>query len=67
MFHTKILEKIRTHLCSVFSFSESGYVNEIMRKNIVEPDRPQMKCNKVHALRLQTHLEYVTIIAFPRQ
>jgi hypothetical protein len=47
MFQTKVVEKIKTHiLCSVtFSFFfcfENRAVYEIMWKNTVQPDRPQM-------------------------
>ena len=38
----KSLEKMKTHFTSnIYSF-ESGTVPEVMWKNIVEPDRPQM-------------------------
>jgi hypothetical protein len=39
--HKKAIEKIRTLLCSII-FSETCAIYEIMLKNIVEPDRPQM-------------------------
>ena len=45
MFHTKVVEKIQTHiLCSVTSPSlpENRAIYE-MWKNIVQPDRSQMK------------------------
>jgi hypothetical protein len=43
MFHTKVVEKIKTHiLFSTVFFSENRAVYEIMWKNMVEPDRPQM-------------------------
>jgi hypothetical protein len=44
MFQTEFVEKIKTHiLCSVtFFFLENRAVYEIMWKNIVEPDRPQV-------------------------
>jgi hypothetical protein len=44
MFQTKVLKKAKTHiLCSVtFSF-ENRAVNEIIWKNVVQPDRPQMR------------------------
>jgi hypothetical protein len=54
-------------------FSENRAVCEIMTKNVVEPDRPQMALQYsacvLHAecLKLQTHTEYGTLIAFPRQ
>ena len=42
MFQTEVLEKIKTRiLCSV-KFSENRAVYEIMWKNMVELDRPQM-------------------------
>jgi len=44
MFHTNFVEKIKTHiLCSVTFFSfENRAVCEIMWKNFVDGDRPQM-------------------------
>jgi len=47
MFQTKVVEEIKTHiLCSItffFFFSENRTVYEIMsKKNVVDPDRPQM-------------------------
>ena len=42
MFQTKVVEQIKTHmLCSVTFFLNRA-VYEIMWKNIVEPDRPQI-------------------------
>jgi hypothetical protein len=43
-----------------------------MQKNIVEPDMPQMTVRHVRISRwipkdTDTHLEYLTLIAFPRQ
>jgi hypothetical protein len=40
----KVVEKIKTHvLCSInFFFSENRAVYDIMWKNMIEPDRPQM-------------------------
>jgi len=46
MFQTKVVEKIKTHtLCSVpfFFLSKIYAIYDIMWKNIVEPDRPQMR------------------------
>jgi len=41
MFQTEVTKKIKIHiLCSIFFFNSAIY--EIMCKNIVEPDRPQM-------------------------
>jgi hypothetical protein len=44
MFLTNVVEKIEEHIvCPIkFFFFENGAVNEIMCKNIVERDRPQM-------------------------
>ena len=43
MFQTKVVDKIERHnLCSVTLFSENRSVYKIMRKNTVQPDRPQM-------------------------
>jgi hypothetical protein len=42
-FSDKIVEKIKTHiLCSINFFPENRALYEIMWKNVVEPDRPQM-------------------------
>ena len=44
MFQTKVVEEIKTHiLCStIFFFLDNRAVYEIIWKNMVEPDRPQM-------------------------
>ena len=43
MFGKKVVEKIKTHiLCSFLCACESYAVYEIMWKNMVKPDRPQM-------------------------
>jgi hypothetical protein len=42
MFLTKVLEKMNHILFSVTFFFENGAFYEIMWKNIVEPDSPQM-------------------------
>ena len=73
MFQTKVVEKIKTHvLCSVTFFFENRALFEIMWKNIVERDRPQMTIRRTRiACRIpkvtNTHTEYVTLIAFPPQ
>jgi len=44
MFQTKVVKKIKTRiLYTVTSFSENRAIYEITRKNMVEPDMPQMK------------------------
>jgi hypothetical protein len=73
MFQTKVVEKIKTHiLCSVTFFSfENRAVYEIMWKNAVEPDRPQMTWRKRTACWItkatNTHSEYAIIIALSLQ
>jgi hypothetical protein len=43
MFHTEVLEKIKTHiLFSVIFSPENRVVYELMWKNMVQPDRPQV-------------------------
>jgi hypothetical protein len=61
MFETKVVEKIKTHIFFQWLFSESRAVYEIMSKNYVEPERPQMaKCRRfacwiIKATRAQKH------------
>ena len=69
MFQTKVVEKIKTHiLCSITS-PENGAVCEVMWKNIVQPDGPQMTiwrmriaCYRTKATN--THSEYVILLLF---
>ena len=42
MFQTDFVENIKTHFLCPVTFSENRAVYEIMWKNIVEPNRPQM-------------------------
>jgi hypothetical protein len=42
MFQTKVVEKIKTHFMFNNFFSESRAVYEIMSKNMVEPEGPQI-------------------------
>jgi hypothetical protein len=43
MFQTEVVETIKTHIsCSIIFFFLNRSVYEIMRKNTVEPDRPQI-------------------------
>jgi hypothetical protein len=55
-----------------FSSFENGAVYEIMWKNLLQPDRPQMGIRRMRiacwiSKFTGTHSEYVTLIAFPRQ
>ena len=57
MFKTKAIVKIKTHiLCSVTFFPESLTVCEIMWKNTVEPERPQVTI-RAHALCLLDNVQ----------
>jgi len=42
MFQTEFVEKIKTHILYSITFSENLALHEIMRKNSVEPGKPQM-------------------------
>jgi len=48
MFQTKVVENIETHFIFNNFFSENLAIYEIMRKNIVEPDRPRMTIWRMH-------------------
>jgi hypothetical protein len=64
MFHTKVVQKIKTHiLCSVTFFFENRTVYGIM-ENIVERGRPEMAICALQAgyLRLQTHAHNIRYI-----
>jgi hypothetical protein len=46
MFHTKVVDKLKTRiLCSMNFFSDKRAVYEILWKNMVERDRPQVTCS----------------------
>jgi hypothetical protein len=81
MFQTKVAEQIKTHIsCSTTFSPENRAVYEIMWKNMVEPDRPQMTIRltrfacwvtkppppSTHA-HTHTYSIILTLIAFPRQ
>jgi len=72
MFQTKVVEKIKTQiLCSV-TFFENRTVYEILWKNTVERDRPQMTIWRVRIAcwipkTTDTHSEYAILITFPLQ
>jgi hypothetical protein len=68
------VEKIKTHILFSVIFFENCAIYEIKRKNIVEPDRPQMTVWYLHIVcwitkATNTHSEqaYVILIAFPWQ
>jgi len=70
MFRTQVVEKIKTHiLFSMSSPSDNRSVYELMWKNMVQPDRPQMKIWRMRIAccvpkATNTHLEYVLLL-FP--
>ena len=71
MFQTKVVEKIKTYiLCSVaFFFFENRAVYEIMWKNTVQLDRPQITIRRTRIIRWKpkaanTHSDYVILTAF---
>jgi hypothetical protein len=73
VFQTKVVQKIKTHFVfSNFFPPETRAVYEIMLKNTVQPDRPQMTiwCMRIACWvpkATNTHSEYVILIAFPLQ
>ena len=73
MFQTKVVEKIKAHIyASIFFFFENLAVYDIMWKNIVKSDRPQMTVWHVRIAcwipkATNTHSEYVVLIALPLQ
>ena len=73
IFHIKVVDKIKIHiLCSVAFFRKSCRY-EIMKKNMVEPERPQMGIWRrvpccISRLHARKHTQKcVTLIAFLRQ
>jgi len=63
-FQTKVVQKIKTHILrSVNSVRKSTFY-EIMWKNKVKPDGPQMKIYWITKVT-NRHSEYVALIAFP--
>jgi len=68
----KIVEKIKTHLLCSMTLFDNRTVNEIMWKNIVEPDRPQKTLWRMRIACLiskakKTYSKCVILIAFPRK
>jgi len=59
-------------LCSITLFKENRAVYEIMRKNIVQPDRPEVTVRRMRIAcwilkATNTHSEYAIFVAFPLQ
>ena len=61
MFHTKVVQKLQTHILCSIRFFENRAVNEIRSKNIIEGSRPQIttqsmriaKATNTHTHRLR--------------
>jgi hypothetical protein len=52
MFQIKFVEKIKKHILRLINFfCENRAVYEIMSKNLVESDMPQMKIRRMHDAR----------------
>jgi hypothetical protein len=71
MFQTKAVEKNKT-LILYFLFLKNRAVYEIMCKNMVEPDRPQMTIWRMCVTcwipkATDIHSKYVILTAFPLQ
>jgi len=70
MFQTKFAEKVNTlNLWLIFFFENYAICEEILKKKIVVPDRPQVTIWRMRiACRIpnttNAHSEYVTLIAF---
>ena len=72
MFQAKVVEKIKTRILrSVTFFFENRAVCVIMRKNVVEPSRPQIIIQRMciacwirKVTDTYTHSEYVILISF---
>ena len=73
MFQTKVTEKIKPHTLHSVTFFENRAVYDIMRKNIVEPDRSQMTIWRmritcwVTKATTNTPSEYVKYITSPQK
>jgi hypothetical protein len=72
MFWTKVVEKIKIHILCSITFFDHRATFQIMWKNILETDRPQMTIQRMRIAYLipkatNTHSEYVILIVFSLQ
>jgi hypothetical protein len=72
MFQTKVVEKIKTHILYPVTFFRKPCLYEIMWKNVLELDRPQMTIWRMRISywipkATNVHSECVILIAFPLQ
>jgi hypothetical protein len=68
----KFVEKIKTHLYIRYFFPQNLALYEIMWKNVVKPDRPQMTIWRMRSACYlttvrYTYLKFVIVPAFPQQ
>ena len=72
MFQAEAVEKIKTHFLRSITFLVNRALCDMMWKNTVQPDRPQMTVWRMRVASYvpkatDTHSEYVILIAFPLQ
>jgi hypothetical protein len=72
MFHTKVAEKIKTHILWSTKHFENRVVYETVWKNAAEPCRSQMTTWRIRIAcwipeATNTHQDYVILIVFPLQ
>jgi len=60
IFHTKVVESIKTHIYVQKFFLKNRAICEIMWRNIVEQDRPQMTIWRMRVA--DTHSQYVILL-----
>jgi hypothetical protein len=70
IFQPKVVENIKTHILCSLALFENSTIYEIIWKNSVPPDRPQIM--RMHIAcwitrATDTHSEYVILIGFPLQ
>ena len=72
MFEENVVQKVETHILSSIMFFENHTFYEIMWKNTVQLERPQMTIWHMHFAcwipkAKVTHSEYVILTALPQQ
>ena len=64
MFETNVIEKIKTHILYSIISPENRDLYEVMWKNMVHPDRPQMTVYGAEKMQWYTHMIYNTYCFF---
>jgi len=70
IFQPKVVENIKTHILRSLALFENRTVYEIMWKNSVPPEMPQIMSMHIACWitkATDTHSEYIILIAFPLQ